>query len=283
MESSENNENRFSKLTARINGMWSSFLEFVKVQFYEGEDGHGPSMVMQLLLSVFVIVSILFIVKMIQLIVRRIRSNHTASPYIVKTVKDASIVLRVPQDPNDNQSTPLRRSINENGIEFTYVLWIYINDFNYRQGEWKHVFHKGNANSWPNRTPGVWLHPTKNSMRVYMNTYKNITDFVDIDDLPLNKWFHVALVNRDEALDIYFNGYLKNHFVLSGVCKQNFGDLWVNMNGGFNGYISRMQYFDYAIPYGKIENLIRQGPSFNIPFTAIQKPPYYDYTWWIKK
>ena len=43
------------------------------------------------------------------------------------------------------------------------------------------MFHKGNASSYPNRAPGVWLHPNKNDILFYMNTLDNILEYADID------------------------------------------------------------------------------------------------------
>ena len=51
------------------------------------------------------------------------------------------------------------------------------------------ICHKGNDSSYPNRAPGVWIHPTKNSLRIYMNTFDNILDYIDVDDVPVKKWF----------------------------------------------------------------------------------------------
>ena len=69
--------------------------------------------------------------------------------------------------PNDL----ILRSENQDGMEFTYSFWICIMGLKYKEGEWKHIMHKGSPTSYPNRAPGVWLHPTKNSLRVYMNTF----------------------------------------------------------------------------------------------------------------
>ena len=64
----------------------------------------------------------------------------------------------------------------------------------YKQGDWKHIMHKGSPTSYPNRAPGVWLHPTKNSLRVYMNTFDDPMKYVDIDDIPVKKWVCIQLV-----------------------------------------------------------------------------------------
>ena len=48
----------------------------------------------------------------------------------------------------------------------------------------------------------------ENAMRVYVNTFKN--DRIAIKNLPLNKWFHVAVAVRQE-IDIYISCNLKRH------------------------------------------------------------------------
>ena len=56
----------------------------------------------------------------------------------------------------------------------------------------------------PNRAPGVYLHSTKNTMRVYMNTYDDPLEYVDIENLPLRKWFNcVRDTSTDTILKVY--------------------------------------------------------------------------------
>ena len=104
------------------------------------------------------------------------------SPYIIKDNKNSKNSLVISQNPNDENSITLYRSDNqEKGIQFTYVFWMVIENMEYKFNEWKHVFHKGNKTGYPNRAPGVFIHPKKNSLRFYMNTYKDILEHVDID------------------------------------------------------------------------------------------------------
>lgn len=247
------------------------------------KDPSFPSTGLQLLLGVVISFVLLSLINLMSMVYRRVKNSVQASPFLIRNTKDASVLLRVPQDPNDPNSTPLKRSFNEGqGIEFTYMTWMYIGDYNYQLGNWKHVFHKGNSQSWPNRAPGVWLHPTVNALRVYMNSYQQINEYVDIFDIPIGKWFHFALVVSGTNLDLYINGYLKKRYVLSSTCKQNFGDLWINANGGFRGYLSRFRYFDYAVPFATISSAVSYGPSMNMPNTALQSPAYLPSSWYLK-
>jgi hypothetical protein len=113
-----------------------------------------------------------------------------------------------------------------------------------------------------------------------MNTYNSPVNYVDIDNIPIGKWFHTGIVLKEKVIDIYINGFLKKRFVLDGVPKQNFGNLWISSFGGFAGYISRMRYYDYAVKFSEIENSIRRGPSTKMPTSSMQTPPYLTPYWW---
>ena len=128
----------------------------------------------------------------------------------------------------------------------------------YKYGEWKHIFHKGNKTSNPNRAPGVWIHPDKNSIRVYMNTMKNYLDHVDIDNIPVKRWVCCVIVLNGQYLDIYINGHLKKRKELDGVAKQNFGDLWVNLYGGYDGYLSNLRYYRKSLDFGEIQEIVKK-------------------------
>ena len=242
---------------------------------------HQPQFLHQALVALILITIIIFIVNLIRLIVVRVQSSIQGKPWIVEKTKDAKHSLVVTQDPNKVSSIPLRRSLNEtDGLEFSYSTWLFIEDWEYKKGEWKNVFHKGSPTSWPNRAPGVWLKPNDNTLVVYMNTYNKIVNFVEIDNIPVGKWFHFGLIVKQDSMDTYINGYLKKRVVLDGIPKQNFGNLYVNAFGGFAGYVSRMRYFDYAVNFSQFEEDINKGPSLEMPYSARQSPPYLTPYWW---
>lgn len=240
----------------------------------------NPSFLPQVLLGLLICFVLFLVIKFVTTAVTKIQSVWSGSPWIVKDIKDARHVLNIPQNPKLPGSLPLRRSLNEEaGIEFSYVMWLFVDDWSYKQNQWKHVFHKGNIDSWPNRAPGVWLHPNENKIRVYMNTFKNISEYVDIDNIPISKWINLAVILKDNNVDVYVDGFLKKRLQLSGIPKQNFGDLWVNANGGFSGYVSRMKYYDYAISFAQLDNIVQLGPSLTLPKpSGLNVLPPYLYT-----
>jgi hypothetical protein len=214
-----------------------------------------------------------------KLVFNIISSKHDA-PMIFEASKNAKNSMIISQDPSNENSIMLYRSDNQDGIEFTYSFWFVIENMEYKFGDWKHMFHKGNKTSYPNRAPGVFIHPDKNSIRVYMNTMENILEYVDIDNIPIRRWVHMAISLNHNYLDIYVNGRLKKRHAFTSTPKQNFGDLWINLFGGFEGYLCKMQYFRRALEYNEVESIVKDGPSKASCSDSGDKPPYLDDDWW---
>ena len=202
------------------------------------------------------------------------------TPFLLNTTKNAKHALVISQDSTSINYIPIKKSEEQDGIQFTYGFWFLLDNVDYKKGEWKHVFHKGNSSSYPNRAPGVWFHPDKNSIRVYMNTMDNILEYADIDNLPLRKWVYMNIILNNKNLDLYINGYLKIRKELSSIPKQNNDDFWINMYGGFEGYLSNIRYYSYAINFNDIYKNIKDGPSTNNCIDTGELPPYLDDNWW---
>ena len=239
------------------------------------------SIVYEIVVGLVVLVVIGVIVYFLTSYLKEMLLGKNNQPWIIQNSKNAKNSLVITQDPKDENSITLYRSDNEGaGAEFTYSFWFVIENLEYKYGDWKHMFHKGNKSAYPNQAPGVFIHPTSNTIRVYMNTLNNINEYVDIDNIPVKRWVHMAIVLKGEFLDVYVNGYLKKRHQLSGVPKQNFGDLWLNLFGGFEGYMCKMRYYRRSLEYNEVENIVRNGPSQEACGDSGEKPPYLDDNWW---
>jgi len=239
----------------------------------------ADSVISQIVLALIICFLIWLVFWIIISSIVRVSSNESGKPWIIKTNWDAKRSMRLRQ--KGNNSTLLKRSSNEQGgIEFTYTIWLYVDDWNYNYNKWKHIFHKGNDDSWPGRAPGMWFHPNKNALRIYMNTFNNVAEYTDIFNIPMSKWFNVTMILKDSSINIYINGYLKRRMVLGGVPRQNWGDLHLCNNIGFSGFISRFRYYDYAIQFGELEHIINRGPSRDPCVGTNTQPPYLGPHWW---
>lgn len=219
----------------------------------------------------------------------------SSSPTLLSGIKDATKLLVIPQDPKASGAIPVLRSANQqDGIEFTWSIWMNINELTYHKaGEYKHVFHKGNAPSstiptrdgmvQPNNAPGLYIHPTKNALVVVMNTFNNINEEIVIDDIPLNKWINVVIRVEDRNLDVYINGVIAKRKQLSGVPKQNYGDVFVNLNGGFAGSVADLKYWNYAVSAGELGAITASGPDTSVKDSKTGMPPYFSMRWYLSQ
>jgi hypothetical protein len=247
--------------------------------YYESARGNETFMtVFKVVLGIILLIIIINIVKYFYI---KWANDKISNPMLIDGTKNGKQAMVISQDPNHTNYVPINRSVNKEGIEFSYSSWFVISDLTYKQGEWKHVFHKGNSTSYPNRAPGVWIHPTNNTIRIYMNTMKEILEYVDIDNIPLRKWVHMSIVVKNRTLSIYINGFLKISKELSSLPRQNYGNVWVNLFGGFDGYVSQLQYFDHALKSDDIQEAVMKGPAEGACIDTKEKPPYLDDSWWL--
>jgi len=218
--------------------------------------------------------------------------SFNSSPYLFSGMIDAKTMKIIPQDPTTSGAITLTRSDNmSNGIEFTYSVWMFVDDLVYQEGQFRHVFHKGNDNinytnppigmNFPNNAPGLYIAPNTNALVVVMNTFNNITEKLTIDDIPINKWMCVQIRVQNHQLDVYINGKLAKRLIMKGVPKQNYGDVYVAMNGGFSGYLSNLRYFNSALGTAQINRIVDSGPDMTMNSSSMSQsePRYLSLRW----
>jgi hypothetical protein len=193
------------------------------------------------------------------------------SPKLINGMIDAKNMVVFPQDPNSKNAVPINRSVNAvNGVEFTWSVWVFIDNLQYLSGQYRHIFHKGNDQltntglNFPNNAPGLYISPNTNALVVIMNTFNDINQEIVIPNIPLNKWMNVIIRCQNDNLNIYINGTITKSIKLKGVPKQNYGDVFVAMNGGFDGYISNLWYYNHALGTTAISNLVNSGPNLKM-------------------
>jgi hypothetical protein len=197
------------------------------------------------------------------------------SPHLINGTVNGKQMIVIPQDPKDSGAKTIYRSVDETaGVEFTWSVWVYIEDLTYQKDMYRHIFHKGNSNlqtsgaltgtNGPNNAPGLYIKPNSNTLVVMMNTFDVINKEVEIPDIPLNKWVNVIIRCHHTTLDVYINGTIARSIELSGVPKQNYGNVYVAMNGGFDGFISNLWYYNYALGTTEIQRIATNGPDTNM-------------------
>ena len=206
------------------------------------------------------------------------RNNPMVSPGLIQG--STSKVVHV--DPTVAGSIPIQRSNNEHtGLEFTWSLWLFISGNN--NGIIQHIFNKGTpplqtsintSTETPEATqnsqmvnnfatvngPGVYIN-TDTSLYIIMDSTDGSQIDITIPNMPYNKWVHVAIRAENTILDVYINGTLTERQITRTVPKQNFYDVYICQNGGFNGQLSNLQYYNSALSVIQINNIVFWGPN----------------------
>lgn len=264
-----NNSNSFSTSTNKSTSPTMDFLE-------------SNSLVAKFAFILLILVVFIILFRMGLILIRWLTSPNE-SPHLINGMVDATQAITFTQDPSSNSAVTVYRSKNANdGIEFTWSVWIYITDLK-PYDQYKCIFYKGNNNiapdgrNFPNNAPGLYIMPNSNSLVVMMNTYKVINQEIIIPDIPVNLWVNVIIRCENTTLDVYINGTIARSLQLSGVPKQNYGDVYVAMNGGFTGNISNLWYYNYALGTAAIQQLASGGPNTTLINSSLSTTKPTDY------
>jgi hypothetical protein len=194
--------------------------------------------------------------------------------------------------PSDNERT---------GMEFAYSFYLNVNENNFDGSDILHpVFYKGYSNSiWPLQSPGVFIKGDTNTMRIIMPSFKDAYNHIDIENIPIGKWFHVVLNFQKLSLEVYINGKIVKKLNFSDTLPYtNYQNLIVfpnntpitinrpnlpqiNFSTAMKGKISNLIYTRYALSVGEIQNFYSKGPSTVTTAPKSQEtPPYFADSWW---
>ena len=282
---------------------------------------NGSSVTSQVL-SALVIITIIYIVLSLceytyKSLTRMMKERIELFP---DTYASGSRMYTAIQNPQNPLAKTIHVSDNQrSGIEFSYSMFIYLNSSTYSSGDEKlyHILHKGYSHAYPLMGPGVFTWGHKNSLRIYMNCYDTWNNYTDIENIPVDKWFHLVVACKGTTLYVYINGNIKSKISLSGNTPpyQNYGDVYAYstrkqtlsssittslandpefsrsnsprsqlvFDGAASGMISRVYYFAYALTYTEIMALVNAGPSSVIKGSNMSMTPYLSDTWWTNK
>ena len=200
--------------------------------------------------------------------------------------------------PFDSSLLPM----STNGSEFAYSFWIFVSDWEKNYGKPKCIMYRGTGtpDEYESASPSIWFYPRENKLMVRVSTlqpeqpYDSTTYLAsapvdsrgytvvnplklgaaafdtrlacDVDSIPLQKWVHITVTVWNRALDVYVNGKVVRSCVLPGVPmsdKSRMAALHVGHGDTFNGYISRLQYFNRSVSPSEVYNMYARGPGLN--------------------
>lgn len=256
-------------------------------------------------------VFILFIIILFGLLIRvgvyiiSLFTTPQKNPIIVNGMLPTNSLTKYQINPSLANSKPILRSVNENqGMEFTWSSWFFIDKVNSGNSNPKRLFSKGGnsetGNVFAMNSPGLYLYDgskdvetsNTNTLTVAMATFDDTGDVTVsgkiekflIKNIPIQKWVNIIIRVQNRTVDIYINGVLSTRHNLGQVVKQNYGDIYVGDDAnGMNGFISSLRYFDHGIGNMKIQEIIQKGPNLKMIGDQNQEtmPPYLATRWYL--
>jgi hypothetical protein len=146
-----------------------------------------------------------------------------------------------------------------------------------------------------------------------MKCFDTWDSYSDIENIPVDKWFHLTVSCKGNIMYVYINGNLKQRMSFSADTPpyQNYGNVHLfnsrkftlrktittslEKNPSFQGaqpettldfagsakaMISRVYYFSYALTYTEIQYLMNMAPSTVMDANDMSMTPYLSDTWW---
>jgi hypothetical protein len=298
-QSSVSAYNSVAERTSEVAGsVKSSLNDFSSKTFVDGSSEFLDSntIIAKFAFVILVLIVFLFLCNLGIMLIGYFTSPVT-SPYLISGTANGTSELVIKQDPKNKDSVQILRSTNEKtGIEFTWSVWLYFLpiDINNNKTKFKHIFNKGSKPvpekdktgiASINNAPGVYLYfdPSSNQtkLRVIMDVVadltkygdatlntsniwtNNVSQYIDVGDIPMQKWFNCCIRLKNKIIDVYINGTVTQRLILDEVPKQNYYDVNVCCNSGFNGNLADLHYFNRALSVFEINNIVVWGRNKN--------------------
>ena len=82
-----------------------------------------------------------------------------------------------------------------------------------------------------------------------------------VNNIPLHKWIHVALVVHEQSVQIYIDSRMVKNIPFTNSIVLNRGNLNIGSNGGFAGNLARIIFYGLPLSYMDILKQYVRGPD----------------------
>lgn len=253
------------------------------------------------------VLAIIFALLYIYIIVNlfHVRKKTFGKVFKQTDIRENSKPLSGSMDNDKNKPVEISSSDipkNTDTEDFTYSFFLYVTGTdidktlpeykntweNYRYGDWKSIFYRGEALTESNKNnfvqyPGFWLSPKLNNLSIVFNNTTSQVERLEIPNIPLNEWFNVTLLKEGYSVSVYINGKLENTIILSQTkpsgdlnifigndsllstgngctngCAGNSGSDSSSSSspgfGGWPGFMAQLTYYPYILNNDEIMN-----------------------------
>lgn len=169
------------------------------------------------------------------------------NPILLNGMVNANKTRKISVNPNESDSVPIYRSINEDqGIEFTWNIWFFVDGLNVRNPTYSRIFSKGSENTSlnlniptscsdnscrniVNNSPGLFITQNKQKDDVFPNTNLPTKDQNNVNLIMVINTFQPSQSNKEFAESITIENIPVQKWICATIrVQQTTVDVYIN-------------------------------------------------------
>jgi Concanavalin A-like lectin/glucanases superfamily len=238
---------------------------------------------------VFAVIALVVILLVIAFIIYKVRRADLDSSMLVKD--PLRLYNMTPQKRITSDKVPA----TTNGQEFAYSAWLYLANYTAPTSSNYLVFYRGGTTDSNVAGASPVVHMDRGTNKLYISLRTNLSSGLTttpldlltaseskyltatVDYVPMQRWVHVVFVVQDNLLTVYMDGQMytvenvQDFFASSRagsltarpIFSPTAGDVMVGAFANepmLDGYISRLQFFNYGLTADDVAALYAIGP-----------------------
>jgi hypothetical protein len=140
--------------------------------------------------------------------------------------------------------------VSSENYEYSISFWMYISDWGYKYGSKKNIIDK-------NGSPTIMLDAHNPNLIIRHKVLNGKSEDVVVNNIKLQKWTHVFVVVKNRQISVFIDKVMTKGFILSGMPDLKKSRMEISSDGGFNGKLYALKYFNRAAEYDDVDREYR--------------------------
>jgi len=141
-------------------------------------------------------------------------------------------------------------NVSEENYEYSFSFWMYISDWGYKYGNHKIIIDK-------NSSPKIMLDTHNPNLIIRHKILNGKSEDVVLKNIKLQKWTHIFVVVKNRQVSVFVDKIMSKGYILSGMPDIKKSRMEITPNGGFNGKLYALKYYNRAAEYDDVDREYR--------------------------
>jgi hypothetical protein len=162
---------------------------------------------------------------------------------------------------------PENMPISEESLKYSFSIWLRTNNL-YSNYTWNNDTDIPKTIIDNNGSPNIVYLLKDNTIRIQMAYYgnKNTIEYynIDLDEFESQKWINLVITVNNKRVNVFKNGELVSSKKLLNPNLKNYKPMSIGEKfNNFNGYIGRIDYYNYELSSNKINSLYHKYLNYH--------------------